>query len=759
MPQLLFKNVAAPNLTGTANILKQASDQLTGALSGGAKILDDYTKGQQTKADGKVVAEIAKLSTEDEINNFLSSDTVQGKPLSPAMQEAVLGLRKNLLGLQADRANIDATRTNTDGTKQRNEFIGLEGELLGGKVAGQLQSNRLLGGQADAIGIDNQSLAERNDLKIRQGEAGIGQTLASTGLTEQQALAAGIDNDTRGQKNNLGLAQQVASIGQTEASTGLTSEQARAAGITNLTLGQKNLLGLEEQKSGINATDANTLLTAARGDNQNIVNQTQLLRDVTGIRKDQSAVRSNDAGTALKKANTEGVITDNQTRGVRNRADIDAVLANTLGTQARTKLTGTQSETAEINNRTLDQRNQSEIAGIQSRTAGTKASTLLTGEQAKAANIENQFLPTSLQADIRRTNALTTATNTETQVARSSEARTKERFINSQTDRRTALAETAENKQKARVRDDAALSAFQDPNNISDSDVAKSLASSGQFKRPDGTTDSTAIFNAINRAKGLSATGAGAILAPYVQPDATIENAVTLAGLDSEEGIRSSTQGRLLNDAKSYVSDPAGKLTEEFGIVREIFNTPKESKDELRRALNRVASETGVSVDKVAVAFRESFQSSAPWFSTNDPSNIFDIDAAKDYVNTYLSPDAVARHNEYKVVTRSAQQSLEKKQTALTRVEKQIAKSGDQVPASLLLKKEELMREIFSGSGDTPPTTPEEAVDRFAGSVRGPTPTDLEQAQPYEPLYADDGAADYVQQLLLEEARKAGVVQ
>ena len=683
MAQLQFKNVNAPNLSGTANILQQASNQLTSALSGGAKILQDYTKGQQDKADGKVVAEIAKLSTEEDINSFLNSETVQGKPLSPAMQQAVLGLRKNLVGLQADRAAIDSTEVNTDGTRQRNEQIGLEGELLGAKVAGQLQGNRLTSGQADAVGINNRTLNDKNLLGLEQQRAGVGQTLASTLLTQ---------------------------------------ENARSAGINNETLGQKNRLGLDEQRAGIRSTDAGTLLTGARAENQQIQNLTQAEEDRLGLQKDRADIRSTDASTLLTGANTQTANINNRTLDTRNLSEIDGILARTRGTNAQTSLTSANTREQNINNSTLRARNQADLAGVQARTASTIQGTT---------------------------------------VAKESEARTAQRFQNSQSDRKVALAETAENKQKARVRDDAALTAFQDPNNVSDSDVAKSLASSGQFKRPDGTTDSTAIFNAINRAKGLSSTGAGAILSPYVQPSATVDNAITLAGLGTEEAIRSSTQGRLLADAKSYESDPAGKLTEEFGIVREIFNTPKESKDKLRVALNEVAAKTGVSVDKVAVAFRESFQSSAPWFSTNDPANIFDIDAATEYVNNYLSPEAVARHNEFKVVTRSSQQELEKKQTALTRVEKQIAKSGANPSADLLLKRETLMNEIFSGGGlsaASPQIVPQVQSNR-ASDILGATPTDLNQPPPYEPRYEDEATADYVQQLLLEEARKAGVVQ
>lgn len=113
MARLTIQNVAAPNLSGTSQILANAAASLNTGLSAASGVLDKYAAGQQESADASVLSTIAGISSEEELGKFLGSGQLEGLNLSASMRETVLGLRNRILANDQTRANIGQTHANT----------------------------------------------------------------------------------------------------------------------------------------------------------------------------------------------------------------------------------------------------------------------------------------------------------------------------------------------------------------------------------------------------------------------------------------------------------------------------------------------------------------------------------------------------------------------------------------------------------------------------------------------------------------------
>lgn len=158
MAQLNWKQVSAPDLSGTSNILRNANASFNAGLSNASALLDSYNEGQQEKNDNALLGEIASLNSEEELGAFLSGDALKGKNISSTMRENILGLRKGILANESTRASTAGTKANTastyartaiaqaaegrqaseyaDGVAARTELRGLTGAVAGANAEG-----------------------------------------------------------------------------------------------------------------------------------------------------------------------------------------------------------------------------------------------------------------------------------------------------------------------------------------------------------------------------------------------------------------------------------------------------------------------------------------------------------------------------------------------------------------------------------------------------------------------------------------------
>lgn len=153
MARLQWNNVAAPDLSGTSNILKNAQASFQTGLTNANAILSQYNEGQQERNDNEILARVAGLNSEDELAAFLQSDAIQGRNISSGMRETILGLRQGILDAGQTRANTGLIGARTTdvlgrlgiaqaaegreaseyayGVQQRDELAGLTGGLIG----------------------------------------------------------------------------------------------------------------------------------------------------------------------------------------------------------------------------------------------------------------------------------------------------------------------------------------------------------------------------------------------------------------------------------------------------------------------------------------------------------------------------------------------------------------------------------------------------------------------------------------------------
>lgn len=160
MAQLNWKQVAAPDLSGTSRILANANQSFNAGLANASSLLDSYNEGQQEKNDNALLGEIASLNSEEELGAFLSGDALKGKNISSTMRENILGLRKGILANESTRASTAGTKATTantyartaiaqaaegrqaaeykDGVAARTELRGLTGVVAGANQEGNL---------------------------------------------------------------------------------------------------------------------------------------------------------------------------------------------------------------------------------------------------------------------------------------------------------------------------------------------------------------------------------------------------------------------------------------------------------------------------------------------------------------------------------------------------------------------------------------------------------------------------------------------
>lgn len=113
MAQLKWQNVGAPNLNGASQMLARANQAFSGSINSASGFLDQYSAGQQEMEDNALLGDIASISNEEELGAFLQSGALEGRNISPAMRQQVLGMRDDVLGYASSRANTDSTRAST----------------------------------------------------------------------------------------------------------------------------------------------------------------------------------------------------------------------------------------------------------------------------------------------------------------------------------------------------------------------------------------------------------------------------------------------------------------------------------------------------------------------------------------------------------------------------------------------------------------------------------------------------------------------
>lgn len=128
MAVLQLRPTAIPTLSNVSNILKNSGDALNRGFDTVGGVLSSFQSGQEEKADNEVFAEIAKLNSQEEINNFLDRDGIAGRPISKDMRERIAGLRA---GVASTNQTIQQTSNLAAGQTIRNAAEGRDATIFG----------------------------------------------------------------------------------------------------------------------------------------------------------------------------------------------------------------------------------------------------------------------------------------------------------------------------------------------------------------------------------------------------------------------------------------------------------------------------------------------------------------------------------------------------------------------------------------------------------------------------------------------------
>lgn len=138
--RLSIEQVRAPDFSASSEMLKAANESFVSGIESAKGILGKYNEGQQNKADGLLLNDLAGLKSEEELANFLATTDLSKLNLSDKMRENILGARANILGNDATRqSTVNAADSNSranagesrvaaeyaDGVAARDELRGL----------------------------------------------------------------------------------------------------------------------------------------------------------------------------------------------------------------------------------------------------------------------------------------------------------------------------------------------------------------------------------------------------------------------------------------------------------------------------------------------------------------------------------------------------------------------------------------------------------------------------------------------------------
>lgn len=162
-PRLRWQQLVAPDLSGASAAVARAGQSFNRGLDTASGVLERYNTGQQEKADAALLSDLAGLGDEAEFDAFVDGGGLEGRNISSAMRDHVLGARTGLVRDAGVRANTQGTLARTaiaqaaegrnaadfqyeDG--RRRELAGLSGLLVGANAEGN-QFGRVAPGSGD----------------------------------------------------------------------------------------------------------------------------------------------------------------------------------------------------------------------------------------------------------------------------------------------------------------------------------------------------------------------------------------------------------------------------------------------------------------------------------------------------------------------------------------------------------------------------------------------------------------------------------
>jgi len=103
MARLTIEQVKAPDFSSVSEMLARANQSFNSGMESAKGILDSYNEGQQAKGDQALIGQLAGLSSEEDLANFLRTTDLSSMNISDTMRQNILGARATILGNNATR--------------------------------------------------------------------------------------------------------------------------------------------------------------------------------------------------------------------------------------------------------------------------------------------------------------------------------------------------------------------------------------------------------------------------------------------------------------------------------------------------------------------------------------------------------------------------------------------------------------------------------------------------------------------------------
>lgn len=173
MPPLKIEQIKAPNLRVASLATARAGEAFQRATTNASDLLAQYQDGQNERGDAEIFQEIAGLKNEDELNAYLASNELAGRPMSAAMRMDIMNRRENVLGYAKSRADTGLVGANTGLAKANTGLAGARTSSVNAGTAISLENQSwLMGGRRENAQLANLS-GPALDEALKNGTASI----------------------------------------------------------------------------------------------------------------------------------------------------------------------------------------------------------------------------------------------------------------------------------------------------------------------------------------------------------------------------------------------------------------------------------------------------------------------------------------------------------------------------------------------------------------------------------------------------------
>ncbi|MBL1322183.1 MAG: hypothetical protein COA63_014160 [Methylophaga sp.] len=114
-----WQNIAAPNFGDVSSLLSNASSSWNRAFDRADKGFNSFRKSNQEEKSNAVIADLARVGSEGDIEGFLSNLNINSADMTPELAQSIANIRGTAQGYDTNRLNQGGISARTNATRNR----------------------------------------------------------------------------------------------------------------------------------------------------------------------------------------------------------------------------------------------------------------------------------------------------------------------------------------------------------------------------------------------------------------------------------------------------------------------------------------------------------------------------------------------------------------------------------------------------------------------------------------------------------------